>query len=165
MNRILRLPSLILALVVTIGLMATTMPPAEAQSNAPVAARATHTGTTFTRDQSVRDPLVATPRAGDHVKPFEPHTYYMGHDYCGSWLHGPAWCLTFNKIEAGYVSAVSLATATAFICGATAIITCGVAAGVAAAIQRYVDRNGVCPKSRPKMRVEYFPSLGRVECV
>ena len=33
------------------------------------------------------------------------------------------------------------------------------------AIQRYVDRNGVCPKSRPKMRVEYFPSLGRVECV
>ena len=89
----------------------------------------------------------------------------MGHDYCGGWLQGPAWCLTFNKIEAGYIAAVSLATAAAFICAGTALITCAAAVGIAAAIQRYVDRNGVCPKSRPKMRVEYFPRPGRVECV
>jgi hypothetical protein len=99
------------------------------------------------------------------VKPFEPQVYYMGHDYCGGWWQGPAWCLTFNKVEAGYISAVSLATAATFICAGTALITCGAAVGIAAAIQRYVDRNGVCPKSRPKMRVEYFPHPGLVSCV
>jgi hypothetical protein len=88
----------------------------------------------------------------------------MGHEYCGSWLHGPAWCLTFNKVEAGYIAAVSLSVAAAFICGGTALVTCAVAVGLAAAIQRYVDRNGVCPNSHPQMRVEYFPSPGRVTC-
>ena len=130
-----------------------------------LAAQATHPGTTVFSDQDAQPPSTGTPRAGEHVKPFRPHIDYMGHDYCGGWLQGPAWCLTFNKVEAGYISAVSLATAAAFICAGTALITCGAAVGIAAAIQRYVDRNGVCPKSRPKMRVEYFPSPGRVECV
>ncbi len=165
MNRILRLSSLALALVVTIGLMATTMAPAQAQPQTPVAAQAIHTGTTVSGDQDVQPRSTGAPRAGDHVKPFGPQIYYMGHDFCGGWLQGPAWCLTFNKIEAGYIAAVSLATAAAFICAGTALITCGAAVGIAAAIQRYVDRNGVCPKSRPKMRVEYFPRPGRVECV
>ena len=181
MKRILRLPSLALALVVIIGLMATTTAPVQALQQAPVAARATHTGATVSSDQGAPGHVVATrttkakakakarstgaPRAGEHAKPFRPHVNYMGHDYCGGWLQGPAWCLTFNKVEAGYISAVSLAVAAAFICAGTALITCGAAVGIAAAIQRYVDRNGVCPKSRPKMRVEYFPHPGRVECV
>lgn len=165
MKRILRLSSLALALIITLGLVATTTAPAQAQLQAPVAARATHTGTAGSNDRAANPPSTGTPRAVEHVKPFKPHINTIGNDYCGGWLYGPAWCLTFNKVEAGYVSAVSLATATVFICAGTALITCGVAAGIAAAIQRYVDRNGVCPRSRPKMRVEYFPSPGRVECV
>jgi hypothetical protein len=165
MNRILRLLSLALALVVTLGLVATTTAPAQARPQAQLAAQATDVGTTVFSDQDAQPPSTGTQRAGEHVKPFRPHITYMGHDYCGGWLQGPAWCLTFNKVEAGYISAVSLATATAFICAGTALITCGAAVGIAAAIQRYVDRNGVCPKSRPKMRVEYFPRPGRVECV
>ena len=165
MKRTLRLASLALALVVTIGLMATTVAPAQGLQQAPVAARATHTGTIDAHDRGTPGHVVAArPTKAQHVKPFGSHINYMGHDYCGSWIHGPAWCLTFNRVEAGYISAVSLATATAFICAGTALITCGVAAGIAAAIQRYVDRNGVCPGSRPKMRVEYFPHPGRVEC-
>lgn len=161
MNRIQRLPSLVLAVVVTIGLMATA---------APAQAQATHAGQIVSSNAGGDgDVATRTTKAhGGHVKPSGPlanHINYMGHDYCGSWMQGPAWCLTFNKVEAGYISAVSLATATAFICAGTALITCGVAAGIAAAIQRYVDRNGVCPKSRPKMRVEYLPHPGRVECV
>jgi hypothetical protein len=165
MNRIPRLLSLAPALVVTLGLVATTTAPAQAQPQAQLAAQATHQGTTVFSDQDAQPPSTGTPRVGVHVKPFRPHINYMGHDYCGGWLQGPAWCLTFNKVEAGYISAVSLATAAAFICAGTALITCGAAVGIAAAIQRYVDRNGVCPKSRPKMRVEYFPRPGRVECV
>jgi hypothetical protein len=178
MKRLLRLSSLALALLVTVALVVTTTP-AQAQLQTPVAARATHAASIVgdhgdhgarghvpaTRTAKARPPSHGGPSATEHVKPFDPHVYYMGHDYCGSWLHGPAWCLTFNRIEAGYISAVSLATATAFICAGTALITCGIAAGIAAAIQRYVDRHGVCPSSRPKMRVEYFPSPGRVECV
>ena len=177
MNRILRLPSLVIALIVAIGLVATTMAPAQAQPQASVGARATHLEKTVSSDKDARGHVVATrtikaqprttvaPRASGQVKPFRPVVNSIGHDYCGGWLQGPAWCLTFNKIEVGYISAVSLAMAAAFICGATALITCGVAVGIAAAIQRYVDRNGVCPRSRPKMRVEYFPHPGRVECV
>ena len=182
MKRILRLSSLALALVVTIALVATTTAPVQALQQTPVSARATHTGATVSGDQVVPGQVVANrttkaqPRStgkppidksqgGKPVKPFGPHVNYMGHDYCGGWWQGPAWCLTFNKVEAGYISAVSLAVAAAFICAGTALITCGAAVGIAAAIQRYVDRNGVCPKSRPKMRVEYVPHPGRVECV
>ena len=169
MKRILRLSSLALALIITLGMVATTTAPAQAQLQGPVAARATHTAThpgpAGSSDRAAHPPSTGTPPAVEHVQPFKPHVNSIGNDYCGGWLHGPAWCLTFNRVEAGYVSAVSLATATVFICAGTALITCGVAAGIAAAIQRYVDRNGVCPKSRPKMRVEYFPSPGRVECV
>ena len=192
MKRILRLSSLALALVVTIALVATTTAPVQALQQAPVAAGATHAGVTVTSDQVAPGQVVATrtikaqPRStgkpqldkspihkspihksqgGKHVKPFGPHVNYMGHDYCGGWIQGPAWCLTFNKVEAGYIAAVSLSVAAAFICAGTALITCGLAVAIAAAIQRYVDHNGVCPKSRPKMRVEYFPHPGRVECV
>jgi hypothetical protein len=168
MNRILRLSSLALTLVVTIALMATTMAPAQAQPPASVADRATQTATTVreaTGAVKVQPRPAGTSRDGEHLKVSRPQVNQIGHDYCGGWLQGPAWCLTFNKIEAGYIAAVSLATAAAFICAGTALITCGAAVGIAAAIQRYVDRNGVCPKSRPKMRVEYFPRPGRVECV
>jgi hypothetical protein len=175
MNPIRRLASLALALGVTLAMVATTSAPAHAQAVSVGRASQSQAAGALTADAHDRS-VVATrttqhsshstgsPHAGDHVKPFGPHVNYMGHDYCGSWLHGPAWCLTFNKVEAGYISAVSLATATAFICGATALVTCAVAVGLAAAIQRYVDRNGVCPNSHPKMRVEYFPSPGRVSC-
>ena len=166
-----RLAGLALALVVTLAMVATTTAPAHAQATlAGSAGKSQATGTLTSSHAGVladdaRDRGAASPHPGGHVKPFGPHVNYMGHDYCGSWLHGPAWCLTFNKVEAGYIAAVSLATAAAFICGATALVTCAVAVGIAAAIQRYVDRNGVCPSSRPKMRVEYFPSPGRVSCV
>jgi len=183
MNRILRLPSLaqvakvaslVLALAVTLAVTATTTAPAHAgatvtgrasqsQTTDVVVPDATHHGV-ISRTAKVPTRSLRAPHAGDHVKPFGPHVNYMGHDYCGGWIHGPAWCLTFNRVEAGYLSAVSLATATAFICGATALITCAAAVGIAAAIQRYVDRNGVCPSSRPKMRVEYFPHPGLVSC-
>ncbi len=176
MNRILRLSSLALTLVVTIALMATTLSPAQAQPQASVAAQATHPATSGAGDQGARgheadrtlkvQPRSSeTSRAGEHLKASRPEVNQIGHDYCGGWWQGPAWCLTFNKIEAGYIAAVSLSVAAAFICAGTALITCGVAVGIAAAIQRYVDRNGVCPKSRPKMRVEYIPHPGRVECV
>jgi hypothetical protein len=173
MNHTLRLPSLLLALVVTLATVAMTTSPAHAQATVVGRASQSHTTgslTTAAHDHGVIAARTATPRstgsphAGGHVKPFGPHINFMGHDYCGSWLHGPAWCLTFNRVEAGYVAAVSLAAATAFICGGTALVTCAVAAGLAAAMQRYVDRNGVCPSSHPKMRVEYFPSPGWVSC-
>ena len=165
MNRTLRLVSLALAVVVTIGLMATTTAPAHARAQTQAVAHSTHAANTVSSDREAQPRATSSARNGGQLKPFGPHINYVGHDYCGGWLQGPAWCLTFNKVEAGYISAVSLATATAFICAGTALITCGVAAGIAAAIQRYVDRNGVCPNSRPKMRVEYFPRPGRVECV
>jgi hypothetical protein len=166
MNRILRLCSLTLALAVALALTATTTAPAHAQTSAAVhVAQSQAQSQAQTPVQTPPKSKSKSPHAGDHVKPFGPHVNYMGHDYCGGWIHGPAWCLTFNKVEAGYLSAVSLTVATAFICGATALVTCAVAAGIAAAIQRYVDRNGVCPKSRPKMRVEYFPHPGFVSCV
>lgn len=155
MKQVMRLCSLVLALAVTIGLLATTTAPAQAQARAQAHATPTISASTVSSDRS----------APPATRPSRPQVQSIGHDYCGGWLHGPAWCLTFNRVEVGYVAAVSLATAAAFICGATALITCAIAAGIAAAIQRYVDRNGVCPKSRPKMRVEYFPSPGRVECV
>jgi hypothetical protein len=175
MKQVLRLSSLALALLVTLALVATTSAPAHAQGTAAGRATLSQTGGSHAPDvrghdvtphaSAARPQPTGSPHGGHYVKPFEPHVSYLGHDYCGGWLHGPAWCLTFNKVEAGYVSAVSLAAATAFICGATALITCAVAAGIAAAIQRYVDRNGVCPNSRPKMRVEYFPHPGLVSCV
>jgi hypothetical protein len=185
MKQVLRLSSLALALLVTLALVATTTAPAQAQARNAGRPSQSHTAQSQAAQSqtagsqapdvrghdAARHASASRPQppgslhAGGHVKPFEPHVAYLGHDYCGGWLHGPAWCLTFNKIEAGYVSAVSLAAATAFICGATALITCAVAAGIAAAIQRYVDRNGVCPNSRPKMRVEYFPRPGLVSCV
>ncbi len=185
MNRILRLRSLahitsvVLALVVGLALTATTTAPAHAaatvtakvtrdahpsRTTGALAPDATHHGVT-TRTSKVPARSDRGPHAGDHVKPFGHHVNYMGHDYCGGWIHGPAWCLTFNKVEAGYVAAVSLSVAAAFICGGTALVTCAAAVGIAAAIQRYVDRNGVCPKSHPKMRVEYFPHPGLVSCV
>ncbi len=172
MNRILRLSSLVLALVVSLALVTTTTAPAQARAGR--AGQAQSAGSTApdtdARGVASRTPhalprSTGSPRAGRHVKPFGPHTNFMGHDYCGSWWHGPAWCLTFSKVEVGYIAAVSLATAAAFICGATALVTCGIAVGIAAAIQHYVDRNGVCPKSHPKMRVEYIPSPGAVSCV
>ena len=165
MNRILRLSSLTVALVVTIGLLATTAPPVQAQTNAQVAASATHTRNAAARTIEAQPRSTDRARPGGHLTPLRPQINQIGHDYCGGWWQGPAWCLTFNKIEAGYIAAVSLAVAAAFICAGTAVIGCAAAVGIAAAIQRYVDRNGVCPKSRPKMRVEYIPHPGRVECV
>jgi hypothetical protein len=173
MNGILRLPSLALALVVTLALLAATTTPARAQAPADVrASQSQATGSLApAADHGVAALTVKAqprsthaPRTEGHVKPFGHHVSYMGNDYCGGWIHGPAWCLTFNKVEAGYLSAVSLSVAAAFICGATALVTCAAAVGIAAAIQRYVDHNGVCPKSHPKMRVEYFPHPGLVSC-
>jgi hypothetical protein len=164
MNRTLRLSGLVLSMVVTLAMMATTAAPAHAGAGTSVSRHqvaGAHTG--LTRTTTVPSRATGTPRA-DHVKHFGPHTSYMGNDYCGGWWQGPAWCLTFNKVEAGYLAAVSLSVAAAFICAGTALITCGAAVGIAAAIQHYVDRNGVCPKSRPKMRVEYFPHPGTVSC-
>ena len=90
MNRILRLLSLTLALVVTLGLVATTTAPAQAQPQAQLAAQATHPGTTVSSDHDAQPPSTGAQRAGEHVKPFRPHINYMGHDYCGGWLQGPA---------------------------------------------------------------------------
>ena len=81
MNRIPRLPSLALAVVVTIGLMVTTMAPAQAQPQATVAAQAIDTAMSVSSDQDTRGHAVATraikaqpqaagtSRAGKHVKP------------------------------------------------------------------------------------------------
>ena len=160
MNRILRLSSLALALVVTIGLMATTMAGVQAEPQTPVAAQAIHTGTTVSGDQDVQPRSTGAARAGDHVKPFGPQIYYMGHDFCGGWLQGPAWCLTFNKIEAGYIRRRVPGHGGRLHLRRHRPDHLRCRRRIAAAIQRYVDRNGVCPKSRPKMRVEYFPRPG-----
>ena len=164
MNRILRLSSLILALVVTIGLMATTMAPAQAQPQSPGRCQAIHTGTTVSGDQDVQPRSTGAARADDHGQAIR----------AADLLHGPRllrWVAPrsrlvpdFNRSRQADSPPSSLATATAFICAGTALITCGAAVGIAAAIQRYVDRNGVCPTSRPKMRVEYSPRPGRVGC-
>jgi hypothetical protein len=159
----LRLSGLVLTLVVALALG--TASPARAAAAVHSSDRSAAVQVQRTHHAPAASRPAATPHARDHAKPYRPHVNYMGHDYCGGWLQGPAWCLTFNKIEAGYIAAVSLATAAAFICAGTALITCGAAVGIAAAIQHYVDRHGVCPKSRPKMRVEYFPFPGAVSCV
>jgi hypothetical protein len=155
MNPILRLSSLILALVVTIGLVATTTAPAQAQprsTNAPGAA--------------AQVPLMVANDCGDEKCPADdgpvinPGPQEMSSSWCGNWWRGPMWCVNFNRTEQKWLSGITLTAATTAICGASLGFGCIVAASVAYALQRYVDAHGICPSSRPVLEVAYAPSPG-----
>ena len=146
MNRILRLSSLILTLVVTLGLVATTTAPAQAQPRSTGAPRvAEHVA-------------VASPADDDTV--INPGPQELASSWCGNWWRGPMWCVNFNRSEQKWLSGISLGAATTAICSASLGFGCIVAGSVAYAMQRYVDSHGICPSSRPTLEVEYAPSPG-----
>jgi hypothetical protein len=143
MTRILRLSSLILTLVVTLGLVATTTAPAQAQP------------------RSTEAPLAAAPvvAAADDDTVINPVAQDMASSWCGNWWRGPMWCVNFSKSEQKWLAGISLAAATAAICGSTGI-GCVAAGGVAYSLQRYVDGHGICPSGHPVLEVAYAPTPG-----
>ena len=154
MNRILRLSSLILALVVTAALVATTTAPAQAQqrsAGAPPAAEQVHV--------ALAQDCANEKCPADDGTVINPAPQDMASSYCGSWWRGPMWCINFNKTEQKWLSGITLAAATAAICAGTGI-GCIVAASVAYALQRYVDGHGICPSSHPVLEVEYAANPG-----
>lgn len=74
-------------------------------------------------------------------------------------------CIYFGKQEQSYIGVAGIAAITVFICGATGLLACSVASGIATAAGRYVDRNGLCPSSRPRLRVTILPAVGDTQCV
>jgi hypothetical protein len=65
-------------------------------------------------------------------------------------------CLFFNKSEQTYIAGASIAGISALVCSTG--VGCGVAAAVAFALGKYVDSHGVCPKSKPRLQVKVFPT-------
>jgi hypothetical protein len=154
MNRILRLSSLIVALVVTIGLVMATTAPAQARPGTTVAPRATE------QVHAVANDCGAEKCPADDGTVINPGPQDLSSSWCGNWLRGPMWCVNFNRSEQKWLSGITLTAATAAICGASLGFGCIVAASVAYALQRYVDGHGICPSSRPTLEVEYAPSPG-----
>ncbi len=153
MNRILRLFSLALAAVVTIGLVATTAP-AQAQPRS--------TGASPTAEllhAAVVDGCGAERCPADGGLAVDPGPQGLASSYCGSWWRGPMWCVNFNRSEQKWLSGISLTAATTAICAGTGV-GCVVAASVAYALQRYVDGHGICSSSHPVLEVEYAPAPG-----
>ena len=148
MNRILRLSSLILTLVVTLGLVATTTAPAQAQPRSTDAPRA------------IEQVHVAVAGPADDDTVINPGPQELASSWCGNWWRGPMWCVNFNRSEQKWLSGISLGAATSAICAASLGFGCIVAGSVAYAMQRYVDSHGICPSSRPILEVEYAPSPG-----
>jgi hypothetical protein len=75
-------------------------------------------------------------------------------------------CLYFSRNEQLVILAGSGTTIAVLICGATALLGCAAASGVvAAALQWLSNRGGVCPTSRPKLKVRYFPTPSVEGCV
>jgi hypothetical protein len=155
MNRILRLSSLVLALVVAIGLVATTTPPAQAQPRSTGALPAAeHVHVAVAKDCANDE----CPADGGTL--ISPGPQNLASSWCGNLWRGPMWCVNFNRSEQKWLSGISLTAATSAICGASLGFGCLVAASVAYAMQRYVDDHGICPLSRPILEVEYAPSPG-----
>ena len=154
MKRILRLSGLILALVVTIGLVATTTAPAEALAQSTGAPRAAGQ-----MQVAVATDCVEKQCPADDGTVANPASQDLASSYCGNWWRGPMWCINFNKSEQKWLSGISLTAAATAICAATGI-GCIVAASVAYALQRYVDSHGICPSSHPVLEVAYAPSPG-----
>jgi hypothetical protein len=75
-------------------------------------------------------------------------------------------CIYFSRSEQLIILAGGGATIVALICGATALLGCAAASAVvAAAFQWLSDRGGVCPTSKPKLKVRYFPTPAIKGCV
>jgi hypothetical protein len=75
-------------------------------------------------------------------------------------------CLYFSRNEQLILLSGGSATIVALICGATALLGCATAAAVVgAAVQWLNSRGGICPLSRPKLRVQYFPMPAVEGCV
>lgn len=75
-------------------------------------------------------------------------------------------CLYFSRGEQLILLNGGSATIVALICGATALLGCATAAAVvAAAVQWLNSRGGICPLSRPRLRVQYFPVPAVEGCV
>jgi hypothetical protein len=84
---------------------------------------------------------------------------YMASSWCGNFWRGPMYCINFNRSEQKWLSGLSLTAATAAICAGTGL-GCVVAGSIAYALQRYVDKHGVCPSGDPVLEVEYAPYPG-----
>ena len=73
-------------------------------------------------------------------------------------------CIYLNRNEQKYAGESSVALVAALIC--TTAVACAASAAIATAVIRYVDRHGICPSSRPRLRVRVFPSFtGDPTCV
>ena len=74
-------------------------------------------------------------------------------------------CVYFNKTEQKYIGIASIAGIVAMICAATAGVGCVVAVVIGAVASKYVDDHGLCPSSKPRLRVKIFPTVGSATCV
>jgi hypothetical protein len=75
-------------------------------------------------------------------------------------------CLYFSRSEQLTILAGSGAGLVVLICGATALLGCAAASAVVgAAFQWLSNRGGICPTSKPKLGVRYFPMPSVQGCV
>jgi hypothetical protein len=75
-------------------------------------------------------------------------------------------CVWLSRGEQLVILAGGSATIVALICGATVLLGCATASAVvAAALQWLSNRGGICPVSRPRLRVQYFPIPSVEGCV
>ncbi len=64
-------------------------------------------------------------------------------------------CVYFSRSEQSFLAQATATAIAAMLC--TTAVVCGVAAAVAFAIVKYFDSHSICPTSKPKLRVQYFP--------
>lgn len=144
MNALVRRTGLGLVLVVIVGLLAT----------GPASAAPEPTASSTTQTAVAVAPAVA-PGGGPVAGPEQIST-----GGCGFL----SVCIYLNRNEQKYAGESSVALVAALIC--TTAIACAASAAIATAVIRYVDRHGICPSSRPRLRVRVFPSFtGDPTCV
>jgi len=65
-------------------------------------------------------------------------------------------CLYFNRTEQKWIGGASVSAVAALVCSSA--VGCAAAGAIAYAVVKYVDKHGICPRSRPRLRVKVFPT-------
>ena len=150
---------------IALSLMMFGMSPAEATSTTPQASPRAEVGAVTRIDRAARavDSRCGTGvnlRAARRCADTAPQQFSEGG--CGFLQR----CAYFSRSEQLIILAGSGATIVVLICSATALLGCAAASGlVAAAFQWLTDRGGICPTSKPKLKVRYFPFPSIIGCV
>jgi hypothetical protein len=66
-------------------------------------------------------------------------------------------CLFFSRSEQRWIGGATVSAVAALVCSSG--LACGISAAVAYTVIRYIDSHGICPTSRPRLRVKVFPTL------